>query len=285
MHVRNGGLTLNVVEDGDPAGTPIVLLHGITSSIRTWAWIVPELADRFRVLRLDFRGHGRSDRAPGEYAPAGYVSDAVAVLTHVGRPCVVIGHSLGGGTAAALTQQRPDLVAGAVMEDPPLGPPSAGGTASLEGNALLDGFRLMRQAIPQLQESEMSLEALIGMLAATPDTNGAGTLGEVLHPDGVEAMAVGLLEVDATVLDPVLTGGIPSFLDPATPFGARSLIVIADPAKPDAVGDPTDARHYADLSPAVDVLVVDGAGHLIHDERASRATFLGAVTSFLDRVV
>ena len=39
---------------------------------------MPQLAERFRVLRLDFRGHGDSDRAPGEYSPAGYVSDAVA---------------------------------------------------------------------------------------------------------------------------------------------------------------------------------------------------------------
>ncbi|MEO5723181.1 MAG: alpha/beta fold hydrolase, partial [Ilumatobacteraceae bacterium] len=78
MQITNGKLTLHVAEDGDPSAPPILLLHGITSFGGTWDWIVPELAERFRVLRLDFRGHGASDRAPGEYSSSGYISDAVA---------------------------------------------------------------------------------------------------------------------------------------------------------------------------------------------------------------
>ena len=73
------------------------------------------------VLRLDFRGHGDSDRAPGAYGMPEYVSDAVAVCEQLAqRPCVVVGHSLGGATAAALAQQRPDLVRAVVLEDAPL---------------------------------------------------------------------------------------------------------------------------------------------------------------------
>src|SRR4051794_33686494 len=148
MHVRNGDLTLNVEDDGDRDRPPLLLLHGITSSVRTWDWWVPELVERFRVLRLDFRGHGRSDRAPGAYDPAGYVSDAVAVLAEVGQPAIVLGHSLGGATAAALAQQRPDLLVAAAMEDPPLGGRDPDEARPLEGNALLAGFRLMRESIP-----------------------------------------------------------------------------------------------------------------------------------------
>ena len=284
MEVRNGKVSLHVAESGDPAASPILLLHGIIGSGRTWDWIVPELAERYRVLRLDFRGHGQSDRAPEEYTPAGYIADAVAVLEHAGRPCVVVGHSLGGATAAALTQQRPDLVVGALMEDPPLGPSGPGESASLEGHALLEGFQLMRETIPQLQASNVEVDALVGMLADAPDTTGAGTFGDMLHADAIQSMAASMLEVDATVLDPVLNGTMPSFLDPAVGFGAPSLIITADPSKPDAVADPQTARHYADRSPAVDVMVINGAGHLIHDEKASRATFHTAVRSFLDRL-
>jgi pimeloyl-ACP methyl ester carboxylesterase len=68
------------------------------------------------------------------------------------------------------------------------------------------------------------------------------------------------------------------------PFGVPSLVVGADPSKPDAVADPVAARRYADLSPDVEVVVVDGAGHLIHDELASRDRFREAVDRFLDRV-
>ena len=293
MQIRNGSIELHVADDGDPSAPPILLLHGITSFGGTWDWIVPELAERFRVLRLDFRGHGRSDRAPDEYHPAGYLSDAVAAIEQAaGQRCVVMGHSLGGATAAALTQQRPDLVVAAVMEDPPLGLAGApqadrtgdseGEAAPLEGNSLLESFRVIRESAPQLQASGITVEVLSGILAAAPTASG-GTFGELLHPDGIAAMAGSLLAVDASVLDPVLTGRIGTFLDPAAPFGSPSLIVCADPAKPDAVAAPAMAEHFADISPSTEFTVIDGAGHLVHDELASRDRFRDAVIAFIDR--
>jgi pimeloyl-ACP methyl ester carboxylesterase len=289
MQVNNGSIALHVTDDGDPTAPPILLLHGITSFGGTWDWFVPTLSERFRVLRLDFRGHGASDRATGDYTPEGYVSDAVAAIEQAaGRPCVVIGHSLGGATAARLAQQHPDLVVAAVMEDPPLG--LAGGQDDgqdgadvLEGNSLLESFRVIRESAPQLQASGITVEVLAGILGAAPTASG-GTFGELLHPDGILSMAGSLLAVDASVLDPVLTGTIRSFLDPRVPFAVPALIVCADPAKPDAVADPTLARHFADISPSTEYVILDGAGHLIHDELTSRDRFRTVVLEFLDRV-
>jgi pimeloyl-ACP methyl ester carboxylesterase len=187
-------------------------------------------------------------------------------------------------TTAALTQRHADLLLGAVMEDPPLGPTSPSAISSLEGNALLDGFRLMRESIPALQQAKLPLDTIVAMLGAAPDTTGEATFGEKLFADGIETMAGSLLEADASVLDPVLTGRIESFLDPTVPFGVPSLILCADPAKPDAVASPVTARHYAEISPDVEVVVVEGAGHLIHDELASREILRRAVLRFLDRV-
>jgi pimeloyl-ACP methyl ester carboxylesterase len=285
VRVTNGNLSLHVAEDGDPTAPPILLLHGIIGSGATWNWIVPDLAARFRVLRLDFRGHGQSDRAPGAYTSDGYVADAVAALEQAaGRPCVVIGHSLGGATAAAVAQRRPDLLTGAVLEDPPLGPTTASEPASMEGHALLDGFKLLRETIPQLQEAGITLDAAMELISAAPDSSGSATFGEILLPDGVESMAQSMLDVDATVLDPVLAGTSDPFLDPATPFGVPTVIAAADPAKPDAVATVEGARHYASISPDVEVVVVDGAGHLIHNERNSRQRFRTLVLEFLDRL-
>ena len=287
MHVTNGPIRLHVAEDGDPSSPPILLLHGITSSGATWDWLAPTLAERFHVLRLDFRGHGDSDRAPGEYTSAGYVSDAVTALRQAAaRPCPVIGHSLGGATAAALTQRHADLITAAILEDPPLGLGSSQAldTHPLEGNALLDGFRLMRQSIPQLQESKIPLDVLVGVLTAAPDTTGESTFGEKLEADGVAAMAEALMHVDASVLDPVLSGRIDPFLDAHAPLGVPTLIVTADPAKPDAVADPRLARRFAERSRNVEVRTVEGAGHLIHDEKVSRPIFERAVLEFLDRI-
>jgi len=296
VKIRNGSLALHVAEDGDPLAPPILLMHGITMSGGTWGWFVPTLAERFRVLRLDFRGHGESDRAPGEYFPGGYVSDAVAAIEQAaGRPCIVMGHSLGGATAAALAQQHPDLVVAAVMEDPPLGlagnpnvdavdaAGGAGDDTMLDGNSLLEAFRVIRESAPQLQSSGITAAVLEGVLAAAPTASG-GTLGELLHPDGIASMAGALLTLDASVLDPVLTGTISSFLDREKPFQVPSLIVCADPSKPDAVADPALAQHFASISPTTEVVVLDGAGHLIHDERASRHEFRSVALAFIDRV-
>jgi pimeloyl-ACP methyl ester carboxylesterase len=286
VQVESGNVNLHVAEDGDPSAPPVLLLHGINGSAATWNWIVPELAERFHVLRLEFRGHGRSDRAPGSYVADGYVADAIATLEQAaGGPCVVIGHSLGGATAAAVTQRRPDLLTGVVLEDPPLGQVRADEPASMEGHALLDGFRLLRDAIPQLQQSEITVDALASVISSTPVPSGSSaTFGDVLLPDALETMAAAMLEVDATVLDPVISGTSGTFLDPAVPFGVPALLIAADPAKPDAVTSVDAAHHYASISPDVEVVVMEGAGHLIHNERAGRERFRTAVVGFLDRL-
>jgi pimeloyl-ACP methyl ester carboxylesterase len=282
MRIRNGSIELHVAEDGDPSAPPLLLLHGITSFAGTWEWFVPTLAERFRVLRLDFRGHGASDRAPGTYSPAGYVSDAVAAIEQAaGGPCIVIGHSLGGATAAVLAQRHPDLVVGTVLEDPPLG--VAGDSTARINHALLDGFRLMRDMIPQLQAAGMTVDGLAGILAAAPNPSGS-TFGDTLHADGISSMAGSMLAVDASVLDPVLEGTVSTFLEQETPLAVPSLIVCADPTVPGAVADPALAEHFADISPSTEVIVIDGAGHLIHDELASRGRFREATLAFLDRV-
>jgi len=283
VRIRNGTVELHVASDGDPAAPPILLLHGITSHGRTWDWIVPELAERFRVLRLDFRGHGLSDRAPGSYTPDGYLGDAVAVCEQLaGQPCIVIGHSLGGAIAGAMAQSRPELLRTAVMEDPPLG--VAGNRPGRTDRTLLDSFAMMRRSIPRIQGTEMTEGALAELLTVAPGSSGA-SFGATLHPDGIAAMAGSMLALDATVLDPILEGGFGPLLDPDAPFGVPTLIVCADPEVPGTVADPDVSRRFSDRSPGSAVSVIAGAGHLIHDEKASRNRFRDAVVSFVDGVV
>ena len=284
MQIHNDDVTLNLTEDGDPDAPPLLVLHGITSFGGTWEWFVPELAQRFRVLRLDFRGHGASDRAPDAYGSPGYVSDAIAACEQaIGQPCIVMGHSLGGVTAAIVMQQRPDLIRAAILEDPPLGIPAGAAGAVGEGHALFEMFRLMRQSIPGVQAAGMSVEAVASFLGSVPTATGE-TMGESIEADGLLSMAGSLLTVDAAVLDPVLNGTIDLLLDPHRAFDAPTLIVTADPAKPDAVADPEIAEHFAAISTATEVVTIEGAGHLIHDEIASRPKFRAAVMEFLDRV-
>lgn len=279
MEISNDGLTLHVAVDGDDDAPPVLLLHGITASVRTWEWAVPRLAERYRVLRLDFRGHGRSDRAPGHYHYAGYVSDAAAVCEQVaGVACPVIGHSLGGGTAVALAQQRPHLVRGVVLEDPPLGV-----RRDLEGNSLLEGFRLVRASVPRFQSEGIPPAALAGALARAPSAIGA-PFGEFLHADALDAMAAGLLELDASVLDPVLDRTMQPAFEPAAPVPVPVLVLAADPSSPDAVARTADLDQLVATTAHAEVQVMAGASHLMHDELANRDRFLERVLDFLDRL-
>ena len=80
-----------------------MFLHGGGGSGRTYRWL-----ERDGAIRLDFRGHGESERAPGTYRIADYVED-VGVL-RADRPAALVGHSLGGVVAWSVAQQGPDLV-------------------------------------------------------------------------------------------------------------------------------------------------------------------------------
>src|SRR5215469_7232897 len=78
------------------SGTAVVLIHGDWTDADIWARLVPLLQDRYRVIRYDLRGFGRSSR-PAQ--PFTRLEDLRAVLDHSGVPeAVAVGHSGGGGT-------------------------------------------------------------------------------------------------------------------------------------------------------------------------------------------
>ncbi|MET0460280.1 MAG: alpha/beta hydrolase [Ilumatobacteraceae bacterium] len=273
MEIDNDGVSLHVAEDGPAQGRAVVLLHGITSSGGTWNWLVPLLADRFRVLRPDFRGHGRSGRPGAPYAYAGYVADAIAVCEQAaGEPAIVIGHSLGGGAAAALTQQRPDLVRAVLLEDPALG-----GATVIGDNSLLEGFSLMRDLLPQVQASGMQVEDLVGAISTLSSGATGRTLGEDLCPDALAAMAESLLAVDVEVLDVVLDGTLVPPFDPTRPIPVPGVVLAADPASPDAVVRPAHLEILGRTSPHLQAWAVPGATHQIHSSFATREPFTAAV--------
>ncbi len=98
------------------AGAPVVLLHGGLLDRRMWDDQLPALAGRYRVIRVDSRGHGASSAVDGPYSN---VEDLHAVLTALGIDDVVlVGLSLGGRTALDFALAYPGTVRGVVAVSP-----------------------------------------------------------------------------------------------------------------------------------------------------------------------
>lgn len=79
-HVTGGGgVQIHVVEAGNPRGRPIVFLHGTSQCWLTWSrQLASDLAETYRLVAMDLRGHGRSERPRGGYADSRLWADDVA---------------------------------------------------------------------------------------------------------------------------------------------------------------------------------------------------------------
>lgn len=105
-------------------GKNLMFLHGWTCDSHDWSWQLPHFENRFRVLAVDLRGHGRSQvMPPGSYTPAQYVADIEELIAtrYPGEKFMLVGHSMGGQIAARLGLKRPDLVSAVVSVDGALG--------------------------------------------------------------------------------------------------------------------------------------------------------------------
>lgn len=101
------------------AGDDLVLVHGITESRRSWGALADSfVAEGYRVISIDLRGHGDSGRA-GTYDLASMAGDVGAVCVSVGAPApLLVGHSLGGAVVSAYAAGGP--CRGVVNVDQPL---------------------------------------------------------------------------------------------------------------------------------------------------------------------
>jgi esterase len=113
------GLRFHYVEWGQPAGPPVVVLHGITGHARTWDDEARLLGERYRVLVLDQRGHGDTDPASdGDYSDAALLADLVAFVDALGlRRLSLVALSLGGRVAINFAGSHPGRVERLVVVD------------------------------------------------------------------------------------------------------------------------------------------------------------------------
>jgi pimeloyl-ACP methyl ester carboxylesterase len=194
--IERNGVRLAFEDRG--AGKPaFVFVHGWTCDRSFFAPQADHFARRHRVVSVDLRGHGESDKPPGPYPVATFAEDIAEIVeqAQLGK-VVAVGHSLGGLIVLQMAASFPDRVAGIVMVDPPPLVPPPERLAALEAMAAAleagdDGPR--RQFIESmfLPTSDRRLIAQIttAMLAAPGHVAAAAMRGAVAFDIAAAASA------------------------------------------------------------------------------------------------
>lgn len=146
-YVTVNGLRTYYQEFGE--GEPVVLLHGGGVTVESWAQQVPALAEHYRVVLPERRGHGRTPDVEGPVSFAVMGEDTAAFLDELGISAArVAGWSNGGAVAMHLALHRPDLVSKLVF----IGAHAENAETTEQGRALINGDAQSRAALQAMFE-------------------------------------------------------------------------------------------------------------------------------------
>jgi pimeloyl-ACP methyl ester carboxylesterase len=232
---------------------PLVLVHGSWGSHHNWDLVVPALAESFRVLTYDRRGHSESDRPPEQGSVREDVADLAALIEHLGLgPAWVAGNSFGASITLRLAGERPDLLRGVIAHEPPL--------FSLLAND--------RSVAPMLDEVGKTIGAVVERIASGDHAGAAEQFVETV------ALGPGTWVQLPPDLQRTFIKNAPTFLDEARDpdqlafdlawirgFSRPSLLTKGDQSPPTFA--PVVAR-VADALPNASDFTFQGAGHIPH---------------------
>lgn len=253
-----GAVELSCTVHG-PADAPVVVLAGSLGATRdTWDPQVPALAERYRVVTFDARGHGASPVPAGPYSIDDLADDLVALLDRLGvARAHVVGLSLGGMTAMRLAAREPDRVSGLALlcTSARIGPRELwlerARIARSAGPGEVASAVVGRWFTPDFAAREPATVARMrAMIAATPG-------------EGYASCCEAIAEMD-------LLPDLPS-------ISAPTLVVSAadDPSTP-----PEHQRAIADAVPGARLVTIAPAAHLVNVERPLEVT--GELLAHLD---
>jgi pimeloyl-ACP methyl ester carboxylesterase len=249
-HLTVNGVRLYYTVSGE-SGEPLVLVHGSWADHSDWDLVVPLLAQRFRVVAYDRRGHSQSESSPGPGNLDEDAADLAAVIEQLDLgPAHVVGLSLGGSITLRLAATRPDLFRTISVQEPPL-------FGLLVDNA--EHGPVMRQVVTDI-------EAVVQRLAGGDAEGGARLFIETV------ALGPGAWEMLPPDVRRLLVHNAAAFLDEARDPGAITLDVdaLANIRVPVLLtrGDQSPAGFapvvtlLATLLPDATTKVFRGAGHL-----------------------
>jgi len=110
------GVRMAYVEHGTPTGTPVIFLHGVTDSWRSFERLLPLLPSSLHAFALSQRGHGDSSRPTSGYRLTDMSADLRAFMDASGlRTALIVGHSMGASVAQRFVVDSPERTSGLVL--------------------------------------------------------------------------------------------------------------------------------------------------------------------------
>ncbi len=110
--IRDININYEIIGDGQP----LLFIHGIGSSLRDWENQVPVFSKKFKVITLDLRGHGQTDKPKGPYSISMFAEDIAELIKSLKvDPVHVVGISLGGAIGFHLAIDHPDITKSLVV--------------------------------------------------------------------------------------------------------------------------------------------------------------------------
>jgi pimeloyl-ACP methyl ester carboxylesterase len=228
------------------AKPPVVLLHGLMGSGACWTPLARTLEGEFDVVMPDARGHGGSSAPRHGYRYDDLASDVVGLIRglELSRP-VLLGHSMGGMTAAAVASRGAGTVRGLILVDPTFLSPER--QREVRDSDVADQHR---RALG-LQKSDLVAQAR----ARHPHRS----------PEIIELQAEARLKTRMGAFD-VLTPPNPEYRDVVSAIDVPSLLVIGD----SPVVTLEMAMELRSLNPRMRIEQVQGAGHGLPFEQPGR---------------
>ena len=276
---RVGDLSLNVVETDSEEPT-LVMLHGVTRRWQTFLPVAGALALRHKLMLVDFRGHGKSDRAQS-YAVTDYVDDVCNLIhDHIPGPVVLYGHSLGAMTVAGVAARLGRHVSAIVMEDPPLQTMGI----RIGRTPLLSYFTGVSQFAGSSLDTGQLARQLGDVRFQDPDSGKELRVGDTRDDAQLRFAASCLKQLDPAVFATILQSQwlLEYNIDAVfSSLKCPALLLQADYSAGGMLTD-EDALHVCDLNSEIVRVHFDGVAHGIHWTASQQ--LLNTVLPFLDTV-
>ncbi len=259
------GPTVHYRDEGPRDAPVMVLLHGSNADLHTWQPWVDHLKDRYRLIRLDQRGHGLTGpAADGNYLQDAFTADLEAFRLKLNlNRFVLVGNSMGGGIAARYAMLHPNRLAGLVLID-------AGGAPvkrpeSHRGGGGNLAFTIARIPVLNTIASQFMPRSLIERSLRQSVENQA-----VVTPEAVDRY----WELARYPGNRVAT--MMRFGEPMTSFTPERVAVIETPTlimwgREDALIPYAAAEWYRDHLPRAQLVAYPGIGHLPMEEAPGRS--------------